>query len=361
VTPPALQQVPADVFRAADYEPHARRALDANAWAYLAAHAGDGSTRRANREAWDALELLPRVLRPWGQLQTTCPLFGRSWPTPLLVAPMALQRLAHPDGEVATALAAAAQGVGMVVSSEASVRLETIAKAAGIGEDRGPFWFQLYFPPDRGATLDLVRRAEAAGCEALVVTVDAAARGARPAFRLPPGIATVNLPSSAAPAPATLQALGERAPGWHDIAWLRAQTRLPLVLKGVLHPADVREAVAHQVDGLIVSNHGGRTLDGAAATARALPAIVAAASGALPVLVDGGIQRGTDVLKALALGADAVLVGRPVLWALATAGAAGVAHVLKLLRDELELALAQCGLQSLSEARADLLLRGPRD
>jgi 4-hydroxymandelate oxidase len=208
-------------------------------------------------------------------------------------------------------------------------------------------WLQLYFLADRGATLDLVRRAEAAGFEALVITVDAAVRAARPAeqragFHLPPGIATVNLPPTPA-GPGSLQAMMAQAPGWADVAWLRARTHLPVLLKGVLHPGDVREAVALEVDGLIVSNHGGRTLD--------------AARGTVPVLVDGGIRRGSDVFKALALGAQGVLVGRPVLWGLATAGAAGAAHVLRLLRDEFEVTMAQCGATGLADIRPDLLVR----
>lgn len=356
---PQLQQVPPDVFGAADYEAHAQRVLDANAWAYFSSHAGDGRTLRANRAAWEAIPLLPRVLRPLAGLQTDCTLLGRTWPTPLLVAPMALQRLAHPDGELATAVAASAQGAGMVLGCQASLPLESVAQAVRADAGRGPLWFQLYFLPDRGATLALVRRAEAAGFEALVVTVDAAVRAARSAeqrvgFRLPPGVGTVNLPAPEA-VPAGLQTLAAQAASWDDVAWLRAQTTLPLLLKGVLHPADVAEAAALEVDGLIVSNHGGRTLDTAIATAHALPAMAEAAHGALALLVDGGIRRGTDVFKALALGADAVLVGRPVLWGLATAGAAGAAHVLRLLRDELEVAMAQCGAANLAAITPELL------
>lgn len=355
----SLQPVPADVFHAGDYEAHAQRILDANAWAYFSSHAGDGHTLRANRAAWDAIELLPRVLQPATGLDTRCELLGRTWPSPLLVAPMALHRLAHPDGEIATAVAASAQGVGMVVSCQASLPLDPIAAAVRADADRGPLWFQLYFLPDRGATLDLVRRAEAAGYEALVVTVDATVRAARSAeqrvgFRLPPGISAVNLPPEQ-PTPSGLQGLVAHAPGWDDVAWLRAQTQLPLLLKGVLHPDDVRVAAGLDVDGLVVSNHGGRTLDGAIATARALPRMVDAARGSVPLLVDGGIRRGSDAFKALALGASGVLVGRPVLWGLATAGAAGVAHVLRLLRDELELTMAQCGAASLADICPSLL------
>ena len=351
---PGLQAVPPDVIAVADYEAHARSVLSPDAWAYFAAHAGDGCTRQANRAAWDAVSLLPRVLRGHRGVDTRSTLFGRTLPWPLLVAPMALQRLAHADGEVAMAVAASALGAGLVLGSQASIRIETVAQAAGAPEQRGPLWFQLYLVADRGATLELVRRAEAAGCEALVLTVDAGVRAAR-ALRLPAGVGTVNLPP-AANAPSSLQDLLRQMPTWEDVAWLRSQTRLPLVLKGVLHPADAREALRQGVDAVIVSNHGGRVLDGAAATALALPAISDAVGSDLPLLVDGGIQRGTDIAKALALGARAVLVGRPVLWGLATAGAAGAAHVLRLLRDELELAMAQCGAGSLADLDQQLLL-----
>jgi len=352
---PGLQAVPEGIVRAADYESPARAALGTEALAYLTAHAGDGLTARANRAAWDELPLLPRVLRGVRNIDLASGLLGRSLPWPVLVAPMALQRLAHADGEAATAVAASALGAGFVLGSQASLPIETVAAAFGPAPDRGPLWFQLYLLADRGATLELVRRAEAAGCEALVLTVDAGVRAAR-ALRLPPGIATVNLPPAAEDA-SSLASLLARAPGWDDIAWLRGRTRLPLLLKGVLHPEDAREAVRQGVAGLVVSNHGGRVLDGAAATAAALPRIVDSVAGAMPLLVDGGIQSGVDILRALALGARAVMVGRPVLWGLATAGAAGAAHVLRLLRDELELAMAQCGVACPQQAGPELLLR----
>lgn len=351
---PALQALPPDVERAADYEAHARAALSPQAWSYFSAHAGTGLTVRANRAAWDALAFQPRVLRGLRSVSTSTELLGRPLPWPVLVAPMALQRLAHADGEVATALAASALGAGLVLGSQASVAIETVASAFGPAPASGPLWFQFYLLADRGATLELVRRAEHAGCEALVLTVDAGVRARRP-LQLPAGITTVNLPP--ARSGGSLEDLLAETPTWHDVAWLRAQTRLPLLLKGVLHPEDARTAAAAGVAGLIVSNHGGRVLDGAAATAVALPRIADAVGGNLPLLVDGGIAGGADVLKALALGARAVLVGRPVLYGLATAGAAGAAHVLRLLHDELRLAMAQCGVGSLDAIGPDLLVR----
>ena len=266
------------------------------------------------------------------------------------------------------AYAAAALGAGVVLSTQASVSLEAIAEAVQPDPGRGPLWFQLYLQHDRGFTQALVQRAEAAGYEALVLTVDAPTSGVRDrerraGFRLPPGVGPVNLAGLPPPPQPDLRpgqsalfdGLLHQAPTWDDVAWLQSITRLPVLLKGVLHPADARQAVAAGAAGVIVSNHGGRTLDTAPATATALPRVVQAVGGAVPVLVDGGIRRGTDALKAMALGASAVLVGRPAVWGLANAGAAGVAHVLRLLRDELEVAMALTGCATLADATPALL------
>ncbi|EJE51784.1 alpha-hydroxyacid dehydrogenase, FMN-dependent L-lactate dehydrogenase [Acidovorax sp. CF316] len=365
---PTHQQLPPGLVSLADHEQQARQHLDDNAWAYFAGGAADEITLRSNRSAWDALRLWPRVLRPLAGGHTRVQLLGRTLAHPVLLAPVAFQRLAHGDGELATAYAAAALGAGLVLSTQATLPLETIAQAVLNDAGRGPLWFQLYLQHDRGFTQELVQRAEAAGYEALVLTVDAPSSGARDrerraGFRLPPGIAAVNLAQLPPPPRVALQpgqsalfdALLHQAPTWDDVVWLQSITRLPVLLKGVLHPADARQAAGLQVAGLVVSNHGGRTLDTAPATASALPRIVQAVEGRLPVLVDGGIRRGTDVLKAMALGASAVLVGRPVVWGLANAGAAGVAHVLRLLRDELEIAMALTGCATLADASPALL------
>jgi len=353
---PALEAVPPGLVTLADHAAHARTRLDAVAWAYFDGGAADEHTVHANRGAWDGLRLVPRMLRPLSGGHAGTTLFGRAMALPVLLAPVAYQRMAHPDGELASAWAAAAQGAGMVLSTLSSTRLEDVAAAVRHDPDRGPLWSQLYLQHDRGVTRALVQRAEAAGYEALVLTIDAPVSGARDrerraGFRLPAGVFAANLTDLPPRAPATRAAgrsalfddLLRDAPTWDDVAWLRAQTRLPLLLKGVLHPDDARQAAALGADGLIVSNHGGRTLDTAVATARALPRIVDAVGDRLPVLVDGGIRRGTDVLKAIALGARAVLLGRPYVYGLANAGAAGVAHVLRLLRDEFEIAMALCG------------------
>ena len=360
--------VPPGIASLADHERLARQHLDDNALAYFSGGAADEITLHANRSAWDHITLQPRVLRALAGGHTRTTLLGRTLAHPILLAPVAFQRMAHPDGELATAYAAAALGAGMVLSTQSSTPVEAVARAMQGDPGRGPLWFQLYLQHDRGFTRELVQRAEAAGVEALVLTVDAPTSGARDRerraqFRLPAGISAVHL-AGLAPPPARPLAPGQsalfddllhHAPTWDDVAWLQSITRLPVLLKGVLHPQDAVQAAALQVAGLIVSNHGGRTLDTAPATAHALPRMVQAVHGALPLLVDGGIRRGTDVLKAMALGASAVLVGRPPIWGLANAGAAGVAHVLRLLRDELEIAMALSGCATLDQATPALL------
>lgn len=365
---PALQKIPPGIVTLADHEALARQHLDDNAWAYFSGGAGDEITLAANRSAWDGLTLQPRVLRALAGGHTRTGLLGRTLAHPILLAPVAFQRLAHPDGELATAYAAAALGAGLVLSTQSSTSLEAVAQAMGGDAGRGPLWFQLYVQHDRGFTQTLVQRAEAAGYEALVLTVDAPSSGARDrerraGFRLPAGISAVNL-AALPPAPPVALSPGQsalfdgvlrHAPTWADVQWLQSITRLPVLLKGVLHPDDARQAVSVGVAGLIVSNHGGRTLDTSPSTASVLPRITDAVAGAVPLLVDGGIRRGTDVLKAIALGASAVLVGRPAIYGLANAGAAGVAHVLRLLRDELEIAMALTGCATLDDASPALL------
>ena len=364
---PQVRQVPEGIVTLADHERHAHAQLDDNAWAYFSGGAGDEITVHANRSAWSAMQLQPRILQSLVGGHTRTQLLGRTLAHPILLAPVAYQRMAHPDGELATAHAAAALGAGMVLSTQSSVALETVADAINNEPGRGPLWFQLYMFHDKGFTQNLVQRAEAAGYEALVVTVDAPTTGYRDRerranFRLPAGISAVNLaglPPLHTPLQAGQSALFDgllaNAPTWADIAWLQSITRLPILLKGVLHEADARQAVALGVAGIIVSNHGGRTLDTVPATAQVLPRIVQCVAGEVPVLVDGGIRRGTDVLKAMALGASAVLIGRPYVYGLANAGAVGVAHVLRLLRDELEIAMALCGCATLAQLKPAIL------
>jgi len=356
-------------FLLADLPALARQCLPDPAWAYLAGGAGDEITLADNTSAWQQLRLAPRVLRPLAGGHCRSRLLGRTMAQPLLLAPVAYQSLFHRDGEAGSALAAAMQGAGLVLSAQASTRLEDVAALVRDEPQRGPLWFQLYLQADRGFTLDLVRRAEAAGFEALVLTVDAPTQGVRDrelraGFRLPPGVSAVNLQGARVPTRTAGQAgsalfdgLLQHAATWDDVAWLLAHSRLPLLLKGVLHPADALQAAALGVAGIVVSNHGGRTLDTVPATAQALPRIAEALAtahathtGPRPLLLaDGGIRRGTDVFKALALGADAVLVGRPLVMALAVAGAPGVARALRLLRDELEACMALTGCATLAD------------
>jgi len=355
---PQLTSIPADVVAVSDYEPLARARMSEPAWAFLQGGAGDELTLRDNLEAFARLRLMPRVLCEVAGGDTTLTLFGHRHPAPLLLAPVAFQQLAHPEGEAATALAASAMQTAMVVSTQAGMTLETLAQQA-----QAPLWFQLYIQPDREFTGNLVKRAEAAGVQALVVTVDAPIHGPRnreqrAGFVLPPAITPVNLagmrelpPESIHPGgPSLLQSERvRRAPTWADVRWLRTLTRLPILLKGILHPDDALRAIDAGTDGMIVSNHGGRTLDGVPASIDALPAVARAVDGRVPLLLDGGIRRGTDVFKALALGASAVLIGRPAMHALAAAGAPGVAHVLHILRTELEMAMVLCGCRTLAE------------
>jgi 4-hydroxymandelate oxidase len=346
-----------------DFADAARARLDAANWAYFSGGAGDEFTLRTNVEAWQRLTLWPRVLRPLTGGNTSAQLGDRSLVHPIMAAPVAHQTLAHPDGEWASALAAAAQGAGYVLSTQSTVPMEQVAQAVLADPGRGPLWFQLYWQADRNFNCALIRRAEDAGFDAIVLTVDAPVQGVRDqerrtGFALPPGVRAVHLHDAPEPFPAPdtyCAGVPTHAPTWDEVAWLRTQTRLPIWLKGVLHPVDARQAQSLGLAGLIISNHGGRTLDTAPPTARALPLIRTAVGPDWPLIVDGGIRRGTDVLKAVALGANAVMIGRPVVYALAVGGALAVAHLLRMLRDELEMAMALTGCRTLSNARRELL------
>lgn len=317
---------------------------------FYAGGAGEERTLRANLAAFDRLRIVPRVLRATGDRDLRTTLFGTEVAAPILVAPTAFHLLAHPDGEAATALGAAAAGTVMVVSMAANLPVERIAEAGG------PLWFQLYPQPDLAFTTAVVKRAEAAGCRALVVTVDSPVHGRRERdvrngfTDLPPRLTCENMRDDTG---RVRDIAMDTTLGWDRIAWLRGVTGLPLVLKGVLHPADARLAVEHGVDGLIVSNHGGRQLDGAIATIDALPGVVAAVDGRIPVLVDGGFRRGTDVLVALALGADAVLLGRPILDSLAAGGAMAVQNNLRKLTADLDHVMALAGAKRPADLTAD--------
>lgn len=364
MTVPPLQAIPADVVSAADYERRAIEHVDAPAWAYLQGGAADEHTIAANLEAWSACTLQPRVLADVRGGHTRCTLFGETLAHPIILAPVASQRLFHADGELATTLAAAVMQGAAVISTQASYSLESIA-SHNQSQGQGLLWFQLYWQGNRDATLALVKRAEEAGYRALVLTVDAPVSGARnreqrAGFSLPAELANHNVPPLQLPAIAeggsmVFDGLMSIAPTWEDAAWLIKQTPLPLLCKGILHPDDAKKAVDIGAGGIVVSNHGGRVLDGVSATFHALPSVTAAVNGVVPVLVDGGIRRGADIIKARALGATAVMIGRPYIHALSVAGALGVAHLIRLLCEELEIAMALSGCKTLDAIHHDML------
>lgn len=350
---------------AQDYERLAERFMAEPSLAYIAGGSGHDATVAANRAAFAAWAICPRVLVDVRQGHTRLGLpDAEDLAHPVMLAPVAYQTLAHPQGELASAQAAEATHSGMLVSTLASHPLEDIARQAGPVR-----WFQLYLQPTREATLALLRRAEAAGYTAIVLTLDASIQvpslhALQAGFRLPAHVVAVNVdpqaPSAAEPLreghSRIFQGVMQQAPRWEDLDWLLAQTALPVWVKGVLHPDDARALQARGVAGVVVSNHGGRGLDGAPASLRMLPAVREAVGPAWPVLLDGGIRSGADVFKALALGADAVLVGRLQMYALSVAGALGVAHMLQLLRDELEICMAQAGCTALSDIHGDCVL-----
>ena len=356
---------------------------------YYASGAEDETSLAGNVSAWRRWVFVPRVLVDVSSVDTRSTLFGQAASLPVAIAPMAMMKLAHAGGEVAVARAASTAGAPMVISTMGTMPLAKVAAAAG-----GATAFQLYVTKDRAFCRSLVRAAETARCTALIVTVDVPVLGKRESderngFALPPGLRLANLegltddgevgasgPTLAAARDAStgasasttdagsrLAALFQRnidaSLTWAFVDWLKNETRLPIWIKGVLAPADARAAVTAGVAGIVVSNHGGRQLDGAIASADALPAIVDAVAGAVPILVDGGIRRGADVLRALLLGADGVLLGRPVLYGLAVGGVGGVSLVLDIVRDELTRSAALAGVARLADAkgRRDLLVR----
>ena len=331
-----------------DYERLAEGALEAGPLGYFAGGAADEITLRENVAAFQRLKLRPRMLVDVSAVSARTTVLGTEVSMPLLVAPTAIQKMCHPGGEAATARAAAAVGTVMTLSTIATSTPAEVAEAAG----PAPRWFQVYCFEDEGVTRALIEQAVEHGYEALVLTVDAPRAGRRErdlrtGFQVP---ADVEIPSVAAalghPASLTIaEVFGmlDLTLTWRDLERIRGLSDLPLLVKGILTEEDARLACDAGVEGIVVSNHGGRQVDGVHATIEALPEVIEAVDGRIEVLVDGGVRRGTDVVKALALGARAVMVGRPVLWGLASAGEDGVRHVLELLRDEIELALMLCG------------------
>ncbi|HTK11729.1 MAG TPA: alpha-hydroxy acid oxidase [Ktedonobacteraceae bacterium] len=351
-----------------DYEKFAEEAMEASTWDFFRGGSDDEVTLRANCDAFQHWRLRPRMLVGGEPCDYRTTVLGTPVSMPILVAPTAYHCLAHPEGECETARGTGAAGTLLAVSTHATRTLEEVAQAA-----TGPLWFQLYVYKERNISEALIRRVEEAGYRALVLTVDAPRLGnreqvRRSGFTLPPGMQRANFVqqekqtvqkqvAGTSGFASHANARFDETLSWEAIDWLRSITSLPILVKGILRADDARLAVEHGVDGIIISNHGGRQLDSAVATLDALPEIVAAVAGASEIYIDGGIRRGTDVLKALALGARAVLVGRPVIWGLATHGAAGVEHVLRILREELELAMILSGYHTLQSIDSSLVTR----
>ena len=354
-------QTPVVPVSVAELEQTAIAAMEPKAANYVGAGAGSEDTIRANAAAFRRWRTVPRMLRDVAERDLSTTVLGTAMPAPLLLAPIGVQAILDPDGELATARAAAAVGVPMIASTNSHFTMEEIAAAGG---PEAPRWFQLYWPNDRELAASFVGRAEAAGYGAIVLTVDTFIPGSKPRdlqqaglpflngmgvaiyFQDPVFRAALEQTPEEDQGAATGHFLGVQAHpslSWDDLAWLREQTSLPILVKGIQHVDDAREAVARGVDGIVVSNHGGRQVDGAIASLDALPPIAEAVGDELAILFDSGVRGGTDVLKALALGADAVCLGRPYVWGLALGGQAGVEAVLKMVLGEFDLTMALCG------------------
>ncbi|MEU0875622.1 alpha-hydroxy acid oxidase [Nocardia brasiliensis] len=347
-------------------EQRARELLEPAHYDFFAGGAGEEIALADNEQAFRRLALLPRVLRDTSGRSIATTLLGDPSTMPVFVSPTAFHRLAHPEGERATARAVAAAGLVLIASMAATVAIGEITAAAREIYRDARVWFQLYLQPEPEVTTELVRRAERAGCTALVVTVDSPALGRRTRddrngfHDLPAGLCAENMRGLPGTTGNGLRRIAMSPTfTWDHLEWLREVTALPLVLKGIMHPEDARLAIEFGADAILVSNHGGRQLDAAPATLDALPAIAAGVADRIPIFLDGGVRRGSDVVLALALGARAVGLGRPVLWGLTVGGDKGVAEVLDTLRTEVEQTLTLCGVAALSELDTDLVtIRG---
>lgn len=361
---PKLSQLPTDLVSLADYARLAESFMPASIWAYIRGAGADEISHDRNRSAFDTLSLYNRILRRFSNASTRLDLLGDEFAYPILLAPVAYHSLVHPDAELATVAGANAMRCSMIASTLSSVTMESMAENLTT-----PHWFQLYFQATREGTLSLVRRAESAGYSAIVITLDAVINGIRnreqrAAFTMPQGVRALNLLDQPVPAARALNAedslilngIMADGPSWDDLIWLRDQTRLPILIKGVSHPDDAKEVMRLGCQGVVVSNHGGRALDTVPASVERLPAIRSALGEDAVILLDSGVRRGTDVIKALALGADAVLIGRPQLYALAVAGSLGVAHMLKILIDEFEVAMALTGCENLTQITSKIFV-----
>jgi len=354
--------IPADTLSLADYQRHFTARVSPAIAAYIDGYAADGTTARANEQAFNRLSLLPRRLRSLKGASTQFELFGETLLTPVLIAPMAYHCLVDSQGERATARAVSLTGHVLSISTQASVKLEDIAL-----EQQARLWFQLYPRRNLHESYDLIDRAVASGYRAIIVTVDAPVSGIRhheqrAGFTLPAGISAINLASYAPehvpqtrPGSPIFQGMLEHVIDWDMLTLLVNYSKVPLLVKGIVHQDDAVRAIEIGCAGLIVSNHGGRVLDTMPATLDLLVSIIRRVGDTVPVLLDGGIRQGTDIVKALALGAKAVMLGRPVLHALAVGGVQGVVHMLTLLQTEFEMAMALCGCATLEQIETGLI------
>ena len=350
-----LDFIPNDLVSLKDYEKYAKERMDLNSISYVCSGAGDEITYKRNEKAFENLFLETNTLEDLKGANTKIELFGQSYESPIFLAPVAYQKLVDESGEIATAQAANAMNSCMCVSSFSSCTLEDITSYTN-----SPLWFQLYIQADMQVNLELINKAEKLGFKALVITIDAPISGLRNSeqragFCLPNGISAINI-KNINPIQTTnnfenIFDITPILPTWKDIEFIKQNTNLPVILKGITTVSYAKRAIELGIDGIIVSNHGGRTIDTMPASIELLPKIAKAVNGKIPILFDGGIRRGADIIKAIALGASAVMIGRPIMYGLATAGALGVAHTLKILKEELEVSMIFTGCRSIEEIK----------
>lgn len=348
-----LNFIPNDLVSLRDYEEYSKERMDLNSLAYVCSGAGDEITFRRNEKAFENLFLETATLEDLKGANTKIELFGETYESPIFLAPVAYQKLVDENGEIATAQASHVTNSCMCVSSFSSCTLEDIASYTN-----APLWFQLYIQPDMQINLELIKKVERLGYKALVITIDAPISGLRnteqkAGFYLPNEICAINLkntPSQTLTFENVFDVVST-LPTWKDIEFIRQNTKLPVILKGITSVSYAKKAIELGIDGIVVSNHGGRTLDTLPASIELLPKIAKVVDNKIPILFDGGIRRGTDIVKALALGASAVFIGRPIMYGLATAGALGVAHTLKILKEELEVAMIFTGCKDIESLK----------
>ena len=354
-----LDFIPNDLVSLKDYERYAKERMDLNSIAYVCSGAGDEMTYKRNEKAFENIFLETATLEDLKGANTKIELFGQSYENPIFLAPVAYQKLVDERGEIATVQGANAMNSCMCVSSFSSCTLEDITSYSN-----SPLWFQLYIQPNMQVNLELIKKVEKLGFKALIITIDAPISGLRNSeqragFYLPNGISAINI-ENLNPIQITndfenILDITPSLPTWKDIEFIKNNTNLPVVLKGITSVSYAKKAIELGIDGIVVSNHGGRTIDTQPASIEILPKIAKAVNGKIPILFDGGIRRGTDIIKAIALGASAVMIGRPIMYGLATAGALGVAHTLKILKEELEVSMIFTGCKDISSINEDTI------